>query len=550
MGSSSSKFEITKPKTSGGTQEEEYIEDVVCKVQDIDENSMKTFDLSEHKVLLVKQKGVISALGTKCTHYGAPLANGALGDGRIRCQWHGACFNLKTGDIEDFPGFDSLPCYQVTVENDNVRVKAKKSDLMANKRVREMAKRKCPSIKNEKIVVVGGGPAGAICVETLRQEGFQGDIVLVCKESFLPYDRIKATKAMDFDVEKAQFRNDQFYKDNGIEVYKGVEATEVDTCSNVVKLSNGKELKYNKLFLATGSKPRRPEIPGADLKNVLVIRGYDDVHYAHSQLKPESEVVVLGSSFIGMEAASYCVGKVKSVTVIGRGAVPFGQIWGERLGAAVLKLFEDKGVKHIGNCGIAKINDNGEGAVSSVELTNGTTLKCDVLFLGIGVTFYTDFLKSSQINLRENGSIEVNEYLETNVPNVYAGGDIAYAPVFAHNNNKVAIGHFGLAHYHGKKAAENMLGKQDPIKSVPFFWTMLFGKGIRYAGHGKFDDVIYHGDVEGLKFVAYYLKANDVIAIAACGMDPVVSKFAELLNQGKKLTRTDVQEDTLAWSKS
>lgn len=101
-----------------------YVEAVVCNEKDLKDNEMKVFDIGEDgKVLLVKQKGEFNAIGTKCTHYGAPLVNGALGDGRVRCPWHGACFNIKTGDIEDFPGFDSLPCYQVTVtEKGEVKV--------------------------------------------------------------------------------------------------------------------------------------------------------------------------------------------------------------------------------------------------------------------------------------------------------------------------------------------------------------------------------------------------------------------------------------------
>lgn len=103
---------------------EQYVESVVCKVDDLKDNEMKVFEIGEDgKILLVKQNGQFNAVGTKCTHYGAPLVNGALGDGRVRCPWHGACFNLKTGDIEDFPGFDSLPCYKVSVsEKGEVKV--------------------------------------------------------------------------------------------------------------------------------------------------------------------------------------------------------------------------------------------------------------------------------------------------------------------------------------------------------------------------------------------------------------------------------------------
>lgn len=188
---------------------EELVEGVVCQVSDLEENELKTFKFNDVEILLVKQNNVIRALGSKCTHYGAPLVKGALGDGRIRCPWHGACFNLATGDIEDFPGIvmfisfylfdlwllitvlkgiDSLPCYEVSLCDENVIVKAKKSDLFSTKRIKSMVGKSSSS--KDSIVVVGGGPAAEICVETLRQENFDGDITMICKENYFPYDRV------------------------------------------------------------------------------------------------------------------------------------------------------------------------------------------------------------------------------------------------------------------------------------------------------------------------------------------------------------------------
>lgn len=160
--------------TSTPTMDPDYVEGVVCHKDDLEDNQMKQFELGDAgKVLVVKQNGAITALGTKCTHYGAPLASGALSEGRVRCQWHGACFNIKTGDIEDFPGQDSLPCYQVTVADDGqVKVRAKRTELESNKRTKKMAKRLNGDART--FVIIGGGPSGAICAETLRQEGFTG----------------------------------------------------------------------------------------------------------------------------------------------------------------------------------------------------------------------------------------------------------------------------------------------------------------------------------------------------------------------------------------
>nr|XP_022907828.1 apoptosis-inducing factor 3 isoform X2 [Onthophagus taurus] len=526
---------------------EEYVEGVVCNEDEINENEMKVLDLEDvGKILLVKQKGKLTAIGAKCTHAGALLSTGALGDGRVRCPWHGACFNITTGDIEDFPGLDSLPCYQVKVENNQVKVRARKNDVATNKRLNTMSKLDLNN--NECFVVIGAGPAGGTCVETLRQEGFTGRIVLISKENSLPYDRVKISKAMDMPLDKIQFRNDSFYRDHDIEVMKGIAAIGVDTNEKLVKLDNGNDVGYSKLFIATGCKAVKTPIPGVELKNIEVLRNFNHAAYVHSQLTPDKEIVVLGSSYIALEAASYSVNKVKKVTVVMRSDVPFKPLLGPRIGAAFKAFFEEKGVVFIPNSGIKRCIDDGHGFINSVELINDEIIKADLCIMGVGSRLYTDFLKSSQVDIREDGSIEVDDFMETNVKGVYAGGDLAYAPVWSYRNIKSVIGHYPLAHMHGKIAALNMLEKKKPLKAVPFFWTMLFGKGIRYAGHGKYTDIVYSGDVEGLKFVAFYLDEDEVVAVSSCQMDPIVSEFAEILAQGKKLYRKDLTgDDHLGW---
>lgn len=219
------------------------------------ENELTTFDLGDSKVLLVKQNGKISALGTKCTHYGAPLVTGVVGEGRIRCPWHGACFNIETGDIEDFPGLDSIPCYQVRVEEGQVIVRAKKSELQANKRTLLMTKR---DVNDSRIfLIVGGGPSGATCAETLRVKGFTGRIVLISNESTLPYDRVKLSKTMD--AAPVHLRSQKFYDDNNIEIITGVSATSLNSKDKEISLSNGDKIKFDKIYLATGASARRRE---------------------------------------------------------------------------------------------------------------------------------------------------------------------------------------------------------------------------------------------------------------------------------------------------
>lgn len=400
---------------------------------------------------------------------------------------------------------------------------------------------------DQKFVIIGGGPSGATCVEKLRQEGFQGSITLINKENCLPYDRTKVTKVLDFDIKKFQLRMNDFYKEHDIDTLINSEAKKVDTVNKTITLVGGKTVDYDRLYIATGSKPRRLDIPGSNLTNVCTVREFSDINYLNTFINKEKDVVILGVSFIGMELAASCVDKAKSLTVIGRDAVPFEPQFGQDIGERLKALFEEKGVKLIMNNGIKEcIGETSK--LTHVLLNDGTTIPADMLIMGVGSTFYTEFLQDSGINLNEDGSISVNEFMETNVKGVYAGGDIAKAPVFVSNNEKYTIGHYGLAHFHGKVAALNMLDKNTPLKTVPYFWTMLFGKGIRYAGHGMYDDIIIDGDLAQLKFLAYYFKNDQVIAMASCQRDPIVSEFAEMLYQGKRICRKDVQENKLAWS--
>lgn len=528
----------------------DFVEDVVCREADIPDNGMKVCDLGSEggKVLLVKQGGQIHAIGHKCSHYGAPLINGALGDGRVRCPWHGACFNIRTGDIEDFPGLDSLPCYSVElVEGGGVKVKARKTDLTANKRLKGM----CPRDNNNNnvFIIIGGGAAGQVCAETLRQEGFKGRIIMVCGEKFFPYDRIKLSKQLDLSIDKIQLRSEVFYKEHDIEVLLDKKAIKLDTENKKIHLSDGQILNYNATFIATGSIPRRLQVPGSELKNIFTLRSLADANEINSALSPEAKVVVYGSSFIGMEAAAFCASHSGSVTVVGRSKTPFQETLGEAIGVRIAKLFTDKGVNFKMSTTITEIK--GDSTVESVVLSNQEVIPADVVIIGLGSTMATDFLDGSGIDISPSGAIPVNQFLETNCASVFAGGDIAEAPVHAiEGNERVAIGHWGLAHYHGRVAALNMVSKPTPLKTVPFFWTMLFGTSFRYSGYGKgYDDIVSGGDLEGLKFASYFCKGDRVIAVVTVGLDPIAAVFAERLNSNEPLTKSMVTANPLNWHK-
>ncbi|XP_045125782.1 apoptosis-inducing factor 3-like isoform X1 [Portunus trituberculatus] len=519
----------------------DLVEGVICQEDDLPKDGMKSFEFNGEKVLVVHHKGQLSAIGSKCSHYGAPLEKGTLCEGRVRCPWHGACFNVATGDIEDFPGLDSIPKYDIEVAEGQVKVRASKTLLINGKRTKAMAKRD-PN-NNSSFVIIGGGGAGASCAEALRQEGFTGRVILITQESQLPYDRPKLSKAMDIAPEKILLRSESFYESGDIEVLMGVSAEGVNTEEKMIHLSTGDTVAYEKLFIATGGKPRRLGIAGDQLPNVWVVRSPQDAN-AVAAAAAQKRVVVVGTSFIGMEVAAFLSSndRAASVTVIGNTSVPFEYSLGHDVGQRIQEMFEEKGVKFIAKSGVVGISED-EGKASGVTLDSGETVEADVVVLGVGVVPNTEFLETSSIPRNQRGYIPVNEHLETSIPGVFCGGDIAAFPLFIEGGEEVSIGHWQVALGHGHTAALNMTGQNVAVKSVPFFWTVLYGKSLRYTGYGKYDNVIIGGDLENLSFIAYYCRGDKVVSLASLGKDPAAANYAEMLQQGKFLTKQQVVDD-------
>uniref|UniRef100_A0A8C2I1W1 Apoptosis inducing factor mitochondria associated 3 n=1 Tax=Cyprinus carpio TaxID=7962 RepID=A0A8C2I1W1_CYPCA len=465
----------------------DYIEASVCHVKDIENGQMREVDLGAGRALLIKEHGEFFAMGHKCPHYGAPLVKGVLSKGHVRCPWHGACFNITTGDIEDFPGLDSLPTFQVRVEKEKVIIRANKQALQTQRRSKAMSK--CSAVINSStgfshILIIGSGPAGLVCAETLRQEGFTDRIVMCTMDKHLPYDRPKLSKVVSVDVK-----------------------------TRTVTFRDGFKMEYRKLFIATGSRPKPLSYKGKDVGNVFHLRTPEDAN-SIATLASSKNAVIVGTSFIGMEVAAALTDKAHSVSVIGIEAVPFRKALGEKVGKALMKLKE-------------------------VVLKSGKVLRADVCVIGIGESVpATAFLKQSGVHMDSKGFIPVNKTMQTNIDGVFAGGDMVTYPLALRSNKKVNIPHWQMAHVHGRVAALSMMGKASDTKTVPYFWTAMFGKSIRYAGYGDgFDDVVIQGDLDELKFVAFYTKSEEVVAVASVNYDPIVSRVAEVFGAGKTIRK-------------
>lgn len=580
---------LPSPHPHPGTQD--CVEAAVCHVKDLENGQMREVELGWGKVLLLKDGGEFHALGHRCPHYGAPLVKGevwapagagwpicwrglrgrgdgpwcprsgapaggpalpppgVLSRGRVRCPWHGACFSVSSGDLEDFPGLDSLHKFQVKIEKEKVYVRASKQALQLQRRTKVMATCISPSAGHSgstNVLIVGAGAAGLVCAETLRQEGFSDRIVLCTLDRHLPYDRPKLSKSLDAQPEQLALRPKEFFRAHGIEVLTEAQVVTVDVRNKKAVFKDGFKLEYSKLLLAPGSSPKTLNCKGKDVENVFTIRTPEDANRV-VRLARGRNAVVVGAGFLGMEVAAYLTEKAHSVSVVELEETPFRRFLGERVGRALMKMFESNRVKFYMQTEVSELRAQ-EGKLKEVVLKSSKVVRADVCVVGIGAVPATGFLRQSGISLDSRGFIPVNKMMQTNIPGVFAAGDAVTFPLAWRNSRKVNIPHWQMAHAQGRVAAQNMLAQEAEISTVPYLWTAMFGKSLRYAGYGEgFDDVIIQGDLDELKFVAFYTKGDEVISVASMNYDPIVSKVAEVLASGRTIRKREVETGDMSW---
>uniref|UniRef100_A0A452TAJ5 Apoptosis-inducing factor 3 n=1 Tax=Ursus maritimus TaxID=29073 RepID=A0A452TAJ5_URSMA len=495
---------------------QDCVEAAVCHVKDLENGQMREVELGWGKVLLVKDNGEFHALGHKCPHYGAPLVKGVLSRGRVRCPWHGACFNISTGDLEDFPGLDSLHKFQVKIEKEKVYVRA-------SKQVRVWLGAQAKGRSEESVLAQGSAcAAGLVCAETLRQEGFSDRIVLCTLDRHLPYDRPKLSKSLDAQPEQLALRPKEFFRAYGIEVLTEAQVVTVDVRNKKVVFKDGFKLEYSKLLLAPGSSPKTLSCKGKEVENVFTIRTPEDANRV-VRLARGRNAVVVGAGFLGMEVAAYLTEKAHSVSVVELEETPFRRFLGERVGRALMKMFENNRVKFYMQTEVSELRAQ-EGKLKEVVLKSSKVVRADVCVRSGGKLPATGFLRQSSIGLDSRGFIPVNKMMQTNVPGVFAAGDAVTFPLAWRNNRKVNIPHWQMAHAQGMTSPLLALG---------------YGEG--------FDDVIIQGDLEELKFVAFYTKGDEVIAVASMNYDPIVSKVAEVLASGRTIRKREVETGDMSW---
>jgi 3-phenylpropionate/trans-cinnamate dioxygenase ferredoxin reductase subunit len=379
-------------------------------------------------------------------------------------------------------------------------------------------------------VIVGASLAGAKAAETLREEGFDGRVVLIGVEDERPYERPPLSKDYlrgEVGRDKVYVHDESFYAEHEIELRVGRSAVSLDTSSNELALDGGERLSYDRLLLATGAEPRRLSIPGAELDGVLYLRNVADSDELRGRLDRGGAVVVVGSGWIGAEVAASARQLGLEVTVVDPLSVPLERVLGTEVGRVYRDIHTDHGVRMLLGTGVEAFE--GDAAVERVRTSDGRHLDCDFVVVGVGVEPRTELALRAGIAV-DNGVV-VDEELKTSVPGVFAAGDVAnvHHPFYG---ERIRVEHWANALNQGPAAARNMLGQPAAYERLPYFFSDQYDVGMEYTGFARqWDQVVFRGDPAGREFVAFWLVEDRVVAGMNVNVWDVTDPIKRLISQ-------------------
>ena len=486
-------------------------------------------------VLLARRGDEVFAIGAICTHYGAPLEQGLLDGDTVRCQWHHACFSLRTGEALRALALNPVSHWRVEHwHREEVRDVARQftpvetpvgsvyvqekfgGTVYVREKLAFVGRPSQPRAAGipATVVIVGGGAAGNAAAEMLRREGYSGRITMLSADESVPCDRPNLSKgylsgaAVD---ELNPLRSEKFYKDHEIDLHLSTRVTTIDTAARQVRLSDGSRHPYQALLLATGAEPVRLDIPGADLPHVHYLRTLADGRALVASSLVAKRAVVIGASFIGLEVAASLRARDIEVHVVGTETVLMEKVLGPEVGNFLRKLHEDHGVTfHLGTTAITIDKQ-------SVMLKSGERLQADLVVVGIGVRPAISL--AEQAGLAIDRGVVVDEYLESSIPSIFAAGDIARWPDRL-TGERIRVEHWVVAERQGQTAAHNILGRRERFDYVPFFWTEQYDFGLAYVGHAEhWDRADIVGSLEGRECAITYRRGGRKLAVAVVHRD-------------------------------
>ncbi len=471
-------------------------------------DGMTAVELDGVKLLLVRDGDEVRAFEGVCPHAKAPLEQGALCGGRIVCPWHMGAFDARTGALLEPVAMRGLHRYRVSIDGDTVRVD---TQPMQQPRL-------TPAADHRVFVIAGSGAAGAMAAVTLRELGFGGRIRMLGPDPAEPLDRTQLSKmaiaSAEFDRATLPLLDAAAMAELALERTHAAVAA-IDPAARTITLSGGEVVRYDAALLATGSTPKPPHFAGSG--RPLTLRSLGDVDAILAHVTPGGSAVVIGTSFIGMEAASALAERRMVVTVVGEASEPFAPLFGERVGAAIRTLHESKGVRFRLGTAVERVEPD------AVIVEGGERLPASLVVAGLGVTPALDY--AADLAIADDGGLVTDAALLV-APGLWAAGDIASPAGWPR------IEHWRLAQQHGRIAAMGMLGQAAAYEGVPFFWSAQGGKRLHSLGHAShWDEVEYDGDVEAFDFIAWYLKDGHVAGALICGRDRAAAILSDAMRR-------------------
>ena len=451
------------------------------RIDELADGAMIAGKVGDEDVLLARRGDEFFAVSAHCTHYHGPLAEGLMVGETVRCPWHHACFDLRSGQATGAPALRPLKTFPVTRDGDSVHVGA----------------------SVEHIVILGAGAAGSFAAAELRRLGFAGRVTLVTREERLPYDKPNLSK--DYLAGKAPadwipLLTQEEYAQHNIDLRLNANVVSIDAQQREVHLTN-ETLAYDRLILATGATPRRLDTTAP----VHYLRTWNDADAIVSAAEGAKKAVIIGASFIGLETAASLRERNLDVTVIGAEEHPLERVLGRELGAFIQRLHENHGVRFRLGQPVGDI----------------ASLDSDLVIAGIGVT--PDLELAQRAGLEIDRRVVVDEYLQTSDPNIFAAGDIA-----SNSEHWVHAGRMGQA------AARNAMGRRERFTSVPFFWSQHYDLVFAYVGHAtRADDVQLFGSLDETNAVAVFREDGRITAVVSLFRDDVSLAVEAAMERGE-----------------
>lgn len=496
---------------------------------ELPDGAMLEGTIAAERVLLARAEGAVYAIGAQCSHYGASLANGLLVEDTVRCPLHHACFSLRTGDAMCGPAFAPVASYEISESDGMVRVGAKRAPT-----TRRPIKATGPHQVGT-IAILGAGAAGAAAADMLRRRGYDGRVIMISAENELPYDRPNLSKdylAGTAPEEWLPLRSREFYDDASIELMLGQRVSGIDAETRELRTLSGARVAYDRLLIATGAEAVRLPLSTHKLHHVFTLRSAADARAIVAASQTARRAVVVGASFVGLEAAASLRARGIEVDVVAQGRSPLEPIFGPALSGFIKALHESRGVRFHMNESVRAIDE------THVTLSGGAKIEAQLVVVGIGVRPSVAVAQWAKLNVGDG--VYVDEFLETSRPGIFAAGDIASWPERV-TGSHARMEHWNVAVRQGQVAACNMLGERVPFSAIPYFWSQHYDVVIQYTGlQGGWDEAIAHGDPADRDCAIEYRRNGAPVGVATIGRDMTNLRAELAFERGNKQELAEV----------